>query len=64
MIRLYRSKYGDVYYTLEGHTLTRITYGFHQTSHTHPKINHEACLEMGLVLIGNNFKGNYFNDSN
>lgn len=64
MIRLYRCKYSEGYYTLEDNTLTRITYGFRQIRHTHPKIDHAACLAMGLVLIGNNFKGHYFNDSN
>lgn len=57
MMRLYRCKYSKGYYTLEGNTLTRITYGLRQRRYTHPKINHEACLAIGLVLVGNNFKG-------
>lgn len=56
MMRLYRCKYSGGFYTLEGNTITRITYGFRQKSYTHHNVNHMACLAIGLVLIGNNFK--------
>ena len=56
MMQLYRCKYSGGYYTLKGNTLTRVTYGFSQKSYTNPKVNHTACLAIGLVLIGNNFK--------
>lgn len=62
MVRLYCCKRSGGFYTLKGNTLTRITYGYRQRQYTHPKVNHGACLAIGLVLIGNNFKGR-FNDS-